>query len=202
MKQENNNGKMSTGLTLMGIIVCGGVFGWVYETLFYMYNYDGLIVKRGSCFGPWIDIYCLGGILMYFLCRKHTGKPWLVFVLSGAVCGALEYAAGFILDRVNGGNWGWDYSHEKLNFGNLNGYICLRSVLTFALSGFLLFYLILPALRWLREKIGQKAFSVLFILLGTIILLDIAYNDIAAYMFGMPSAASIYRDLGWFSPVP
>ncbi|MEE3468330.1 MAG: hypothetical protein VZQ83_07805 [Eubacterium sp.] len=33
-----------------------GIFGWIYETLFYMYNYDGLIVMRGSGFGPWIDI--------------------------------------------------------------------------------------------------------------------------------------------------
>ena len=186
----------------MGIIVCAGIFGWVYETLFYMYNYDGLIVKRGSCFGPWIDIYCLGGVLIYFSCRKMTDKPWFVFLVSGALCGSLEYVAGFILDRVNGGFWGWDYNTEKLNFGNLNGYICLRSVLVFAVSGCMLFYVILPGLRWLREKIGEKAFSRIFITLGVIILIDIAYNDIGAYMLGMPGASQIYSNLGWFPPTP
>lgn len=193
---------MNTVALIMGIIVCAGIFGWVYETLFYMYNYDGLIVKRGSCFGPWIDIYCLGGVLIYFACRKMTDRPWLVFLVSGALCGALEYLAGFILDRVNGGFWGWDYNTEKLNFGNLNGYICLRSVLVFAVSGCMLFYVILPGLRWLREKTGEKAFARVFIALGVIILIDIAYNDIGAYMLGMPGASQIYGNLGWFAPTP
>lgn len=197
MKQKTENGTMRLGVLLMGIIVCAGIFGWVYETLFYLYN-DGRIVKRGSCFGPWIDIYCLGGLLMYFMCRKLTKKPWLVAILCGAICGALEYAAGFILDRVNGGHWGWDYTNEKLNFGNINGYICLRSVLTFALSGLLLFYVIIPCLHRIQSKLGEKAFSRIIVTLGVIILIDIAYNDIAAYMFGMPGAAKIYRDLGWF----
>lgn len=187
---------------IMGIIVCAGIFGWVYETLFYMYNFDGLIVKRGSCFGPWIDIYCLGGVLVYFACRKMTDRPWLVFLVSGALCGALEYLAGFILDRVNGGYWGWDYNTEKLNFGNLNGYICLRSVLVFAVSGCMLFYVILPGLKWLRERIGERAFSRVFIALGVIILIDIAYNDIGSYMFGLPGASQIYGNLGWFPPTP
>lgn len=189
-------------MLVMGIIVCAGIFGWVYETLFYMYNYDGLIVKRGSCFGPWIDIYCLGGVLVYFACRRMTDRPWLVFLVSGALCGALEYLAGFILDRVNGGFWGWDYSVEKLNFGNLNGYICLRSVLVFALSGCMLFYMILPGLKWLEKKIGTRTLYRILVVLGTIILIDIAYNDIGAYLFGLPSASQIYSNLGWFSPTP
>lgn len=202
MNKELTKDRMSTGLTLLCIIVCGGVYGWIYETLFYMYNYDGLILKRGSCFGPWIDIYCLGGVLVYFACRKLTKWPLLVFLVSGLLCGVLEYVAGFVLDRVTGGHWGWNYNTEKLNFGNLNGYVCLRSVLVFALSGLMLFYVMLPALYWLRGKIGAKLFSRIFTVLGVIVLLDIAYNDVAVYLFGLPSASSIYFKLGWFPPIP
>lgn len=202
VQRKSTNGRMDTVALIMGIVVCAGIFGWVYETLFYMYNYDGLIVKRGSCFGPWIDIYCLGGVLIYYACRKMADRPWLVFLVSGALCGALEYLAGFILDRVNGGFWGWDYNTEKLNFGNLNGYICLRSVLVFAVAGCMLFYVMIPGLKWLREKIGERAFSRVFVTLGVIILIDIAYNDIGAYMFGMPGASQIYSNLGWFPPTP
>ena len=202
INQKSANDKLHTVIILMGVIVCAGILGWIYETLFYIYNYDGLIVKRGSCFGPWIDIYCLGCVLIYFACRKMTDRPWLVFLVSGGLSGALEYLAGFLLDRINGGFWGWDYNTEKLNFGNLHGYICLRSVLAFALSGCLLFYVILPVLEWLRNKIGEKAFSRIFVILGVIILIDIAYNDIAAYIFGMPGASQIYSSLGWFAPTP
>ena len=131
INQKSANDKLHTVIILMGVIVCAGILGWIYETLFYIYNYDGLIVKRGSCFGPWIDIYCLGGVLIYFACRKMTDRPWLVFLVSGGLSGALEYLAGFLLDRINGGFWGWDYNTEKLNFGNLHGYLSgceIRSV--------------------------------------------------------------------------
>ena len=202
IQTEPANDEMHPVVMIMGIIVCAGIFGWIYETLFYMYNYNGLIVMRGSGFGPWIDVYCLGGVLIYFSCRKLTKRPWLVFLVSGVLCGALEYLTGFILDRVNGGYWGWNYNTEKLSFGNLNGYVCLRSVLVFAMSGCLLFYVILPGLQWLRKRIGQKAFSRIFVVLGVIVLIDIAYNDIAGYMFGMPDASQLYRYLGWSSPTP
>lgn len=192
--------KMNDVATIMGIIVCAGIFGWIYETLFYMYNYNGLFIMRGSGFGPWIDIYCLGGLLIYFSCRKLTKRPWLVFLVSGVLCGTLEYVVGFILDRINGGYWGWDYNTEKLNFGNLDGYICLRSIIVFAVSGCILFYLILPGLGWLRKKIGEKAFSRIFVVLGVIIIVDIVYSDIAGYMFGLPNASQLYSQLGWVLP--
>ena len=131
-----------------------------------------------------------------------TGKPWLVFLVSGALSGALEYATGFVLDRVNGGYYGWDYNTEKLNFGNINGYVCLRSVLVFALGGCLLFYGIIPGLKWLERKMGEKAYNRLIIILGVIVLLDIAYNDIAVYMFGMPGSSQFYSHLGLFAPTP
>ena len=60
----------------------------------------------------------------------------------------------------------------------------------------MLFYVILPGLGWLRKKIGEKAFSRIFVTLGVIILIDIAYNDIAGYMFGMPDASQFYSSLG------
>ncbi len=106
IQMEPANDKMHPVVLIMGIIVCAGIFGWIYETLFYMYNYNGQFVMRGTGFGPWIDIYCLGGVLIYFACRKLTKRPWLVFLVSGVLCGTLEYLTGFILDRINGGYWG------------------------------------------------------------------------------------------------
>ncbi len=70
------------------------------------------------------------------------------------------------------------------------------------LSGCMLFYVIIPVLQWLRKKIGEKAFSCIFVVLGVIIMIDIAYDDIAGYMFGMPNASQLYSRLGWFSSIP
>ena len=147
-QQETANNRKQTIILLLGIIVCAGIFGWVYETLFYLYNFDGLLVKRGNNFGPWINIYSLGGVLIYFSCRKLAHTPWCVFLISGTVCGLLEYIAGYAMDHIYHGDWGWNYNTEKLNFGNINGYVCLRSVLVFALGGCLLFHTLATPSRW------------------------------------------------------
>ncbi len=65
------------------------------------------------------------------------------------------------------------------------------------MSGCILFYVIIPGLQWLQKKIGEKAFSRFFVIMGVIVLIDIAYYDIAGYMFGMPDASQLYSCLGW-----
>ena len=59
-------------LTHIGIIalmvVIAGVFGWVYEYIFYFFN-GGMkeFYWRGGNFLPWINIYSYCAILIYFL---------------------------------------------------------------------------------------------------------------------------------------
>ena len=47
----------------------------------------------------------------------------------------------------------WDYNTEILNFGNIGGFICLRSVLFFGLSSLILMYIILPICIKLSQKL-------------------------------------------------
>ena len=48
------------------LFVIGGIFGFIYEELFYKIDL-GYFVKRGSTFGPWIPIYGYGSILIVLL---------------------------------------------------------------------------------------------------------------------------------------
>ena len=58
--------------TMLGIfclvIVITGVFGFVYEYIFYYFN-GGMqqFYWRGGNFLPWINIYATGSIMIYFL---------------------------------------------------------------------------------------------------------------------------------------
>ena len=49
-------------LIILLILIMGssGIFGFLYETLFYRIDL-GYFVKRGSTYGPWIPIYLIGG---------------------------------------------------------------------------------------------------------------------------------------------
>ena len=114
-------------------MVFSGVFGFVYEELFYRIDL-GYFVKRGSTFGPWIPIYFFGGAMFALLATRMRANPLLVFVLCTVSSGILEYAVGSILYNVFHTRL-WDYNTEIWNWGNINGYICARSVLFFGISG-------------------------------------------------------------------
>ena len=159
---------------LILIMACSGVFGFIYEELFYRIDL-GYFVKRGSTFGPWIPIYVFGGAAFTLLVYRFKKNPLVVFLLSMAVSGVMEYVTGWVLDKVFHTRL-WDYNTEIWNFGNINGYICLRSVLFFGLSGLLLVYLVIPVLIALVRRADAR------ILHGVCIALALAFVlDCAAY---------------------
>lgn len=134
---------------LILIMVFSGVFGFVYEELFYRIDL-GYFTKRGSTFGPWIPIYVFGGGAYTLLVYPYKENPLLVFILCCAVSGTMEYLTGWVLYNVFHTRL-WDYNTEIWNFGNIGGYICLRSVLFFGVSGMALIYFVIPFLIRLME---------------------------------------------------
>ena len=83
--------------TILGIfcliIVIAGIFGFLYEVIFYYFN-SGMkeIYWRGGNFLPWINIYAIGAILIYLivpLCFKlaKTMKKRNFLILSYTLCG-------------------------------------------------------------------------------------------------------------------
>lgn len=165
---------------LMLIYTVAGFIGFIYEEICVYIN-DGAFFKRGTTYGPWIPIYGFGCLLIYFLTVRFRKKPWLVFLVSALSCGTLELATGFVLDHFFHTRL-WDYSLVILNWGNLNGYICVRSVITWGLFALILIYLILPPLEKFQEK-HPKVFNVvavsLFLIFVTDIVLSLAIKKLA-----------------------
>lgn len=162
---------LSVALILPMIFVCGGVFGFVYEELFYRIDL-GYFVKRGTTFGPWIPIYGFGALLILLCTYRLNKRPWLVFAVGGTVCGILEFTTGYFL--FHGGNIRlWDYNNEIWNWGNIGGYTCLRSVMFFALSSIILMYGVLPFVRYLFSKLPRPLFGLTSVSLGLLFLLDV-----------------------------
>lgn len=187
--------------TMLGIIflivVFAGVFGWVYEFFFYFLN-SGLktFYWRGGNFLPWINIYAYGALLICFFTYKRRKKPLQVFLISSIVCGVLELLSGYVLYGVLGLERCWSYNEEILNFGNIGGYVCLRSVLVFGISALMLIYIIVPIIFKLANKIPKKAFLILSISLFTIFIVDELYNFMFARILSLPRSAQIYKPLG------
>lgn len=197
--EEDHNFDKSTLLGIIClIIVISGVFGFLYEFVFYYFN-SGMteFYWRGSNFLPWINIYAIGAVFIFFLLYKKRKNPLLVFFASMLITGILEYIGGWMLYEFQDGLRCWDYNSEILNFGNINGFVCLRSVLFFGFSSLLLIYLIVPLCFYLAKKMNKKIFLIITIGLCSIFLFDELYNLIFARILSLPRASDIYKSLGF-----
>ena len=179
------------------LVVITGVIGWVYEFFFYYLN-SGFktFYMRGGNFLPWINIYAIGAMLIVLLTYKHKKSAIKIFLLSALICGILEYIAGWGMYNFTDHFRCWDYNTEILNFGNINGYICLRSVLFFGVSSLLLIYIIVPFIFYLVNHMTKRSFLILSISLCFVFLFDEVYNLVIARLLSLPRASDIYKSIG------
>lgn len=178
------------------IIVISGIFGWLYEFIFYFFN-SGMktFYFRGANFLPWINIYAIGAVMIFLLTYKKRKHPIYIFLISIIASGILEYIGGYYMEYFNDVRC-WNYDEEILNFGNINGYVCLRSVLIFGIMSLLLMYLVVPFIFYLETKPNKKTFLIICYSLCFIFLADELYNLIFANAFSLPRASSIYKKIG------
>lgn len=197
MFKEKLNKKQLIAIISLLIIV-SGIFGWVYEVSFYYLN-SGFktIYLRGRNFLPWINIYMYGSFLILLLAYRFKKNPIIVLLISAVSTGILEYLTGYILYGKLGWTKYWDYNQEILNFGNIDGYICLRSILVFAVCGLLLTYLIIPTLLKIVKSKHIKAIFIISIIVCSIFLIDEVYNLCLYKVFNLPSAVDIYTKIGF-----
>ena len=165
---------------LMLIFAFGGIFGFIYEEIFYRFDL-GEWVKRGTTFGPWIPIYGFGALIILGLTFKFRKKTLFVFLFATIASGILELATGWVVLTV----WGvrlWDYNEEILNFGNIGGFVCVRSVLFFGISGVFLQFVVVPLFEKLEKKMPEKAWLALCFVPAGIFILDITASLICRAM--------------------
>lgn len=144
--------------------------GWLWEVGLYLVTEHALI-NRGVYQGPYLPIYGVGGLLLWFLLQKIHEKPLLTFLLSALLCSVLEYITSVILEWKWGIRW-WDYEGHFLN---LNGRICLMGAVCFGLGGMALNCYLLPLYMKVYHRLSRKWRLVLCAVFLTIFILDITY---------------------------
>lgn len=147
-----------------------GIVGWIYEMLFYRIN-DGMFVERGQGLGPWLPIYGFGAVFICLFAIRFRKSMPAVFLMSALVSGVVEYLTGWVLYTFFDGLRLWDYNTEIWNWGNINGYICLRSILLFAFAGVFLIFIAVPMIRQLSLLVPQKVFRGTSLALFTICMI-------------------------------
>lgn len=170
------NKKEENIVLIIQIILISAIFGFIYETIFYRIDL-GYFVKRGYTIGPWLPIYATGGLLIYLSNIKNKNNILKIFINSAVMCGLLEFIVGYLLLHISHIRL-WDYNTEILNYGNLGGYICLRSVLFFGLSGVFLMSVVVPLITKIINKYQSKKTEYITIFLGGLFCIDFIVNYI------------------------
>lgn len=84
----------------------------------------------------------------------------------------LEYATGYVLYEYFGGLRLWDYNTEIWNWGNINGYVCVRSILFFGASAVILMNILVMIFEFMYLK-GKKFFFITGCSLSFVAVVDI-----------------------------
>lgn len=148
------------------IFLLGCFIGWIYEEIFYWIT-EGMLQNRGILYGPWLPIYGIGALGIYFL-KPLKKYPVLLFLLCIAVTGVVEYIIGFLSIKLFGLRL-WDYHGLFLNIG---GIICLRSVVSFGIMGLLFHYILEPIGKRLYDKVPFAIIKLICLVFLLLLLID------------------------------
>ena len=97
-------------------------------------------VNRGFLIGTICPIYGYGVLAIIFLIGKDTSDILGVFLKAILICSILEYFTSYFMEKIFKARW-WDYSRRKFN---INGRICLETMLPFGILGCAVVYLLHP----------------------------------------------------------
>ncbi len=121
------------------IFLTFSVAGWLMEVIDASWR-NKRLTNRGFLLGPYCPIYGVGAVGAVFLLERYKEDPVLLFVMAMVIFGILEYSVSWVMERIFHARW-WDYSARKFN---LNGRICLETIIPFGIGGVLLMYVMYP----------------------------------------------------------
>lgn len=148
------------------IFLTGCLVGWIYEEIFYRIT-EGSFRNRGILYGPWLPIYGIGALGIYAM-KPMKGNPAALFLLCAGVSGVVEYSIGYAGLRLFGLRL-WDY---RGLLWNLEGIVCLRSVLSFAVMGMVFHYLLEPRAERMVQRTNPKSLRTVCLVLLVLFLAD------------------------------
>lgn len=144
------------------------IIGWFLEVGLAFYEHKKFI-NRGFLIGPYCPIYGVGCLLLTILLSKYINEPGVIFALSIFICATLEYLTSYLMEKIFKLRW-WDYSNMKFN---INGRICLETLIPFGIIGVLVVKYISP---FFINMINSINFN--FLIIINIIILSILITDI------------------------
>ncbi len=172
-------------LTLAFLFFIGSLSGWIIELLFRRFisraNPERKWINPGFCTGPYLPLYGSGLCLLFLVAslenfnfiQNPIGNKIALFAAMAVLMTVIEYIAGIFCLKVAKVRL-WDYTGE---WGNIQGIICPKFSLIWALLGAVYYFFIHPyildALIWLSNNLAFSFFIGLFF---GVFAIDVAHS--------------------------
>ena len=147
------------------------LIGWLMEVLLTLYN-EHKFVNRGFLLGPCCPIYGFGCIILYLLLKPYTNNVIVLFILTLFTCSVIEYITSYFMEKIFRLRW-WDYSRRKFN---INGRICLETMIPFGLGGMFIMYIVNPFFLRMLSHIPDVLLTVISIVLALVFIFDLCMS--------------------------
>jgi len=145
--------------------------GWIIETIVCSIE-EKRIVNRGFLIGPICPIYGCGAIIISVLLTNYKDDWIVVFCLATILAGTLEYFTSWLMEKMFHARW-WDYSKNKFN---INGRVCLETMVPFGLLGIAIIYFLNPFFYNMINILPQNVINALGIVLLITLIIDITLS--------------------------
>ena len=170
------------------LFIIYATLGWLIEVIGKLIEKKRFI-NRGFLIGPYCPIYGFGALAITFLLKKYTSDIIALFVMAILVCGTLEYLTSYFMEKIFHARW-WDYSNKKFN---INGRVCLNTIIPFGLLGCFIMYVSNPFLLKVLNALPDLALYILSTTLFIVFIVDniISFNVISTVR---TTTKSLYKE--------
>ena len=145
--------------------------GWLLEVSAKFVE-EKKFVNRGFLLGPICPIYGYCMVLLILLIGTGDKDILSIFLKSILVCASIEYVTSFVMEKVFKARW-WDYSTKRFN---INGRVCLETMLPFGIMGTLALYFLQPNFTKFVGLFSYKLKLIIAIIMLALYLFDNAVS--------------------------
>lgn len=145
--------------------------GWVVEVIGSLIQKKKFI-NRGFLIGPYCPIYGIGSITMILLLSRYIDDIVTLFIMCILLFTILEYSTSYIMEKLFNARW-WDYSQKRFN---INGRVCLETMIPFGLVGVFVMYIINPIFLNALNSLPNIILTLFTIVIGILFIIDICVS--------------------------
>ncbi len=153
------------------LFVIYSIIGWFIEVILKFFEFKKFI-NRGFLVGPYLPIYGFGTLLITLLLHNYYDNTIVLFIFSIVICSILEYLTSYLMEKIFKARW-WDYSERKFN---INGRICLETMIPFGIAGVLAVKIINPHFFDIYKTLTPQFLNLFCITFVIILFIDFIFS--------------------------